>query len=212
MLNIYLADFKAFDVVIFDEASQITVWDAVGSIARGRQTIIAGDPKQMPPSNNFGRSSNDDDGDSESEEDMESILDEMQNAGIPQRHLTWHYRSRHESLITFSNHNYYEGRLITFPSPSTSDRAVSLERVDGIYALGQGRTNLIEAQAVVAKIIGKLIDPEFTSKGLTLGVVTFNAEQQNLIENLLDKERRADPRVEAHFSEDRLEPVFVEKP
>ncbi len=203
------ADFKAFDVVIFDEASQITVWDAVGSIARAKQTVIAGDPRQMPPSNTFGRSENMDDGASDDEKDLESILDEMLSAGIPEHYLKWHYRSRHESLITFSNHKYYEGKLITFPSPSTEDKAVSLVKVHGIYALGQGRTNIIEARAVVERIVGKLLNPDFNKKDLSIGVVTFNTEQQQLIENLLDKERKANPRIESHFSDDKLEPVFV---
>lgn len=203
------ADFKAFDVVIFDEASQITVWDAVGSIARAKQTIIAGDPKQMPPSNNFGRGDSIDDSISEDEKDLDSILDEMLSAGIPQRYLNWHYRSRNESLITFSNHQYYDGKLITFPSPSTEDKAVSLVRVNGIYALGQGRTNIIEARAVVVRVVEKLLDPDFNERGLSIGVVTFNTEQQQLILNLLDKERKSNPLIDGHFSEDCLEPVFV---
>lgn len=203
------ADFKAFDVVIFDEASQITVWDAVGSIARAKQTIIAGDPKQMPPSNNFGRGDSVDDSINDDEKDLDSILDEMLSAGIPQRSLNWHYRSRDESLITFSNHQYYEGKLITFPSPSTDDKAVSLVRVNGIYAMGQGRTNIIEARAVVARVVEKLLDPDFNKRGLSIGVVTFNTEQQQLILNLLDKERKDNTLIDEHFSEDRLEPVFV---
>jgi Protein of unknown function (DUF4011)/REase_MTES_1575/AAA domain/Protein of unknown function (DUF3320) len=203
------ADFKAFDVVIFDEASQITVWDAIGSIARAKQTVIAGDPKQMPPSNGFGRGESDTDSDNDDEKDLESILDEMLSAGIPQRYLNWHYRSRHESLITFSNHQYYEGNLITFPSPSTEDKAVSLVRVNGVYALGNGRTNIIEARAVVAKVVEKLLDSDFNNRGLSIGVVTFNTEQQQLILNLLDKERKTNNLIEKHFSDENLEPVFV---
>jgi len=202
------ADFQAFDVVIFDEASQITVWDAVGSIARARQTIIAGDPKQMPPSNNFGRNQIDDDL-GEEEGDLESILDEMIAAGIPKRSLNWHYRSKNESLITFSNHNYYKGQLITFPSPATEDKAVSLVRVDGIYASGQGRTNLIEARAVVEKVKEKLLDADFNYRNLSLGIVTFNADQQHLIQDLLDKERQNNSLIEKHFSDEKSEAVFV---
>ncbi len=90
-----------FDVVIFDEASQITTWDAVGAIARGRQTIIVGDPKQLPPTNFFGSNEEEDDV-ADYEKDMESILDEAKASGIPVRDLRWHYRSRSESLIAFS--------------------------------------------------------------------------------------------------------------
>src|SRR5690606_16613581 len=105
-----------FDVAIFDEASQITTWDAVGAIARARQTIIVGDPKQLPPTNFFGRSDDDEDV-ADYEKDLESILDEAKASGIPVRDLKWHYRSRSESLIAFSNRQYYDNHLITFPSP-----------------------------------------------------------------------------------------------
>ena len=202
------ADQKAFDVVIFDEASQITVWDAIGSIARAGQTIVAGDPKQLPPTNFFGRS---DDGldDDLDEGDLESILDEMLGAGIPTRHLAWHYRSKNESLITFSNHNYYGGNLITFPSPTLEDKAVRLVRVNGVYQKGGGRTNREEANAIVAEIVRRLKNDIFNEEKRTIGVVTFNAEQQRLIENLLDEERRHHPDIEPHFSDDLIEPVFV---
>jgi len=120
-----------FDVVIFDEASQITTWDAIGAIARGRQTIIVGDPKQLPPTNFFGRVENDEDNESleDHERDLESILDEANASGLPLRKLTWHYRSQHESLIYFSNWNYYGNQLITFPSSDTEDQAVSLKHL-----------------------------------------------------------------------------------
>jgi hypothetical protein len=103
------ADASLFDLVIFDEASQITPWDAIGAIARARQVIVAGDPKQMPPTNFFARAAGDADEDEDGEvEDQESVLQECLSAGIPQHRLTWHYRSRHESLIAFSNHRYYD--------------------------------------------------------------------------------------------------------
>ena len=102
------ADQAAFDVVIFDEASQITTWDAIGAIARARQTIIVGDPKQLPPTNFFGRADDDDDEDlPEVERDLPSILDEVHAAGVRPYELKWHYRSRDEALIAFSNHFYY---------------------------------------------------------------------------------------------------------
>ncbi|TGR35758.1 AAA domain-containing protein, partial [Mesorhizobium sp. M8A.F.Ca.ET.198.01.1.1] len=91
----------------FDEASQITTWDAVGAIARAHQTIIVGDPKQLPPTNFFGRNEEDEEV-VEHEKDLESIIDEAKAAGIPVRDLRWHYRSRNESLIAFSNHHYYQ--------------------------------------------------------------------------------------------------------
>ena len=198
-----------FDIVIFDEASQIPVWDAIGAMARGRQVVMVGDPKQLPPTNFFGRAENADDDAHNEEGDLESILDECLGASLPTRNLSWHYRSRHESLIAFSNHRYYDGKLVTFPSPATKDQAVSFHWMQGRYEKGGARTNQIEAKALVADLVGRLRSPGFQSSGLTVGVVTFNAEQQGLIEDLLDAERRKDPGLEPYFSEEKLEPVFV---
>src|SRR5690606_32927932 len=123
-----------FDVVNFDEASQIPVWDAIGAIARGRQTVSVGDSKQMPPTTFFERAEQDDEYAEDVEEDLESILDECRAARLPTVPLKWHYRSRHESLIAFSNHWYYNDSLITFPSPVTEDTAVRFHFVpDGVY-------------------------------------------------------------------------------
>ncbi|WPB57380.1 DUF3320 domain-containing protein [Xylophilus sp. GOD-11R] len=202
------ADANAFDVVVFDEASQIPVWDAIGAIARGKQVVMVGDPKQLPPTSFFDRAeaTNEDD---ELEGDLESILDECMGANLPTMNLSWHYRSRHESLIAFSNHRYYGGSLVTFPSPVTEDRAVSFHYVDGTYEKGGARTNKPEAMAVVGDIVRKLKEPGFRASGLTIGVVTFNSEQQSLIEDLLDEARRKDPSIEPHFAESALEPLFV---
>lgn len=208
------ADQAPFDVVIFDEASQITTWDAIGSIARGRQTIIVGDPRQLPPTNFFGRS---DDGDDAPEieiyeRDLESILDEAKASGLPVMQLNWHYRSRHESLIAFSNWHYYQNRLITFPAPVTSDRAVWLRHLpSGIYDRGKSRTNRAEADAIVHDACERMVEwldlPEDDRP--TLGVITFNSQQQSLIENLFDEARRDNPELEWFFSEERIEPVIV---
>lgn len=203
------ADASSFDIVIFDEASQIPVWDAVGAMARGKQVVMVGDPKQLPPTNFFDRAEASD-GDSEDVEgDLESILDECLGASLPTRNLSWHYRSRHESLIAFSNHRYYGGGLVTFPSPVTEDRAVSFHFVGGQYEKGGARINQPEARALVADLVARLKSPGFRQSGLTIGVVTFNSEQQGLIEDLLDAERRKDPNLESFFSEVELEPVFV---
>jgi very-short-patch-repair endonuclease len=208
-----------FDVVIFDEASQITTWDAVGAIARARQTIIVGDPKQLPPTNFFGRNDGDGDGDGQGglpDKDLESILDEVAAAGIPTRDLRWHYRSRHESLIAFSNQHYYGNRLITFPSAVVDDRAVKLRHVpEGVYDRGKSRTNAVEARAVVteavARMKGWLALP--ADKRPSLGVITFNVQQQKLIQDLLDEARRDAPEIEWFFDDDgeaaTAEPVMV---
>jgi len=203
------ADASNFDLVVFDEASQIPVWDAIGAMARGKQVVMVGDPKQLPPTNFFDRADSSD-GDAEDVEgDLESILDECLGASLPTRNLSWHYRSRHESLIAFSNHRYYAGGLVTFPSPVTEDRAVSFHLVKGRYEKGGARINQPEAQALVADLVRRLKSPGFRDSGLTIGVVTFNSEQQGLIEDLLDEERRKDPGLEPYFSEVELEPVFV---
>ncbi|ADH84743.1 DUF3320 domain-containing protein [Desulfurivibrio alkaliphilus] len=204
------ADQALFDVVIFDEASQITTWDAVGSLARGRQAIVAGDPKQMPPTNFFARADDDPDGEVATGGDLESILDEMLGAGIPQRTLNLHYRSRKESLIAFSNSRYYGNELVTFPAPIHPDRGVRLIKSDGFYARGKARHNEGEAKAIVAEILRILTHENEAVRRQSIGVVTFNTEQQSLIENLLDQARAKNPRIEWAFSMDSThEPVFV---
>ena len=202
---------QMFDLVVFDEASQITVPDAIGAIARGRNAIVVGDPKQMPPTNFFNKSANSGDGGADGadgdSEDLESILDEALAASVKHHRLTGHYRSRHESLIAFSNHRYYAGELVTYPSCETRQSAVSFHKVDGLYMKGKARTNPPEAKTVVAEIVRRLRDPELSK--LSIGVVAMNSEQQRLIENLLDDERRADPSLEAYFGDTADEPVFV---
>ena len=197
-----------FDVVVFDEASQIPVWDAVGAIARGKQLVCVGDPKQLPPTNFFNKVDDSDEAVMDDEvQDMESILDECLSIGLPKLGLDWHYRSRHESLIAFSNVTYYENRLITFPSPVTEDRAVRLEVVNGVYDRGGSRTNRAEAEAIVAAIERHYLDPAMRRQ--SIGVVTFNQAQQALIENLLDARRRASPKLDQAIAQSSVEPLFV---
>ncbi|MEM8597563.1 MAG: AAA domain-containing protein [Pseudomonadota bacterium] len=125
--------------------------------------------------------------------------------------MNWHYRSRDEALIAFSNHHYYGNRLVTFPSPQTESEALHHHRIDGTYARGAGRHNEAEAKAVVALAVRRLtaaLDEEETARP-TLGVITFNVQQQELILDLLDAERRRDPRLEWFFEDAREEPVIV---
>tara|TARA_R110002072_G_scaffold243682_1_gene402797 strand:+ start:141626 stop:147715 length:6090 start_codon:yes stop_codon:yes gene_type:complete len=190
-------DTQRFDLVVFDEASQIPMWDAVGAIGRGDSLIVVGDSKQLPPTNFFQRAAEGDDGDAGPiPEDLESVLDECGAAGLPRMHLDWHYRSRHESLIAFSNHHYYQNRLLTFPAPrAASDGAgVRCVRVDGIYDRAGSQQNRIEAEALVATVVKRLRNP--SQACLSMGIVTFSRAQQSLIEDLLDAERRADPSLE----------------
>ncbi|MBB3713507.1 very-short-patch-repair endonuclease [Limimaricola variabilis] len=201
----------AFDVVIFDEASQITTWDAIGAIARGRQAIVVGDPKQLPPTNFFGRAEEEDEEEDVALKDMPSILDEVAASGVPVRRLDWHYRSRDEALIAFSNHFYYDGGLVTFPSPGGAGDALRLHRVDGRYGRGRGRSNAEEARAVTAmlraRLAAELERPEAARR--SFGVITFNGDQQALILDHLDALRRDAPELEWFFDEAREEPVIV---
>lgn len=198
-----------FDLVVFDEASQIPVWDAVGVIARGKQLVVVGDSKQLPPTSFFAKSSDGGDGDGADGgqvEDLESILDECLGAGMNHLSLKWHYRSKHESLIAFSNVQYYGSELVTFPSPVTSDVAVKFQPVAGVYDRGGSRTNNAEALAVV-----DAIEKHFTGGRTTssVGVVTFNQTQKDLIDTLLDARRRKNGALDRALAEVEHEPIFV---
>ncbi|MEZ0384001.1 DUF3320 domain-containing protein [Mycobacterium sp. pW045] len=180
-----------FDVVVFDEASQVRVADAVGAMGRSASVVVVGDSKQMPPTS-FAEVGTSDDEDYAPDlvVDEESILTECVQSQVPRQWLSWHYRSQDEALIAFSNQNYYEGRLASFPAPragSDSGHGVSLVRVDGVFERsGKGktlRTNRVEAERIVADIRQRFaLSP---SVAPSLGVVTFNAQQRDFIENLL---------------------------
>ncbi len=192
-----------FDLVIFDEASQMTTAEAIGSIARAKTAIVVGDPRQLPPTSFF-HSSYVDEENLESE-DLESILDDCLALGMPERHLLWHYRSKHESLIAFSNSMYYDNKLCTFPSPDALESKVSLRLVDGVYDRGFTKRNAKEAEELVKEVIRRLSDPVLSKS--SMGVVTFSSAQQNYIERLLTKEILSKKLDAAAY--DREEPVFV---
>jgi hypothetical protein len=193
-----------FDMVIFDEASQMPTSEAVGAIARGRSLIVVGDPKQMPPTNFFNVNQVD-----ESEaviDDLDSVLDDAIALDFPSRHLRWHYRSRHESLIAFSNSQYYDGRLITFPSVDDRNTKVTFIPVQGVYDYGRSRSNSAEAQAIVAEVMRRLGDKEL--RKFSMGIVAFSISQQNMIEDLLLDAFAANPELEA-YATDCEEPLFI---
>ncbi len=176
-----------FDVVIFDEASQIPTSEAIPSIARAKSVIIAGDEQQMPPTSFFTSTIGSNEGDSFSslDEDLESLLDDAIVLGLPRKRLLWHYRSRHEALISFSNNKFYENSLLTFPSPKNDIYAISYKEVKGTYERGRG-VNRQEAKEVVNEVIYRLKDKELRTH--SIGIITFNEAQQNVIEDLLEKE------------------------
>jgi very-short-patch-repair endonuclease len=198
---------QKFDLIIFDEASQIPTWDAAGVMARGKQIIIAGDPKQLPPTNFFQRQANSDEEPEDIEyQDLESVLDDFLTASVREVYLKWHYRSRNENLIAFSNHHYYDNRLLTFPSADRG-KGVSLRHVGGVYDRAKSRTNPVEARAVVAEIMERLSDPMRSHQ--SIGVVTFNQAQQVLIEDLLDAARKGRHDLDRHFDADNPNAVMV---
>src|SRR4051794_8220875 len=192
-----------FDLLVFDEASQIRVADAVGALGRANAAVVVGDSRQMPPTSFAEPSSVSDDAGDLAEtavEDEESILSECIQARVPRQWLSWHYRSQDESLIAFSNAQYYGNRLSSFPAPThgrpssePDGRGVSLVRVPGTFhRSGAGRllrTNPIEAKAIVAEIRRRFdLVPKYGEGSdvvPSIGVVTFNAQQRAYIESLL---------------------------
>lgn len=193
-----------FDLVIFDEASQLPTCKAVGALARGEEAIIVGDPKQMPPTSFF--ASNTFDEDNAESEDLESILEDCLALNMPESHLLWHYRSRHESLISFSNEQFYDNKLYTFPSVNDRESKVTLEKVDGIFERGKNRCNRKEAECIVEEIKRRAKDEELSK--YSVGIVTFNISQQNLIDDMLSDACNEDPELEAWIYND-AEPLFV---
>lgn len=197
-------DGNKFDLVIFDEASQMSTSDAVGAIARGKSLIVVGDPRQMPPTSFF--SSTNVFEEEASIDDMESILEDCRTLDIPALQLSWHYRSRHESLIAFSNNEYYDGSLITFPSVDDRCTKVHHVPVKGTYDKGGRRQNKSEAEAIMKEIRRRLSDSELCRQ--SIGVIAFSVTQQGLIEDMLqdmlDKEKQLREVAEAMH-----EPIFV---
>jgi preprotein translocase subunit Sec61beta len=210
----YLPAASAFDLVIFDEASQIETHDAIGAIARGNQAIIVGDSKQLPPTRFFSRSIDTDETREHDDDvvDLESILDEAKARNLPELTLGWHYRSRHDALIEFSNKRYYEDRLQVFPSARSSveDLGIAWHPVpEGMFyssaSRANTRTNPEEAKALVAHLTSSLMRYEPAAR--TFGVVTFSLSQKELINELLEREREAHPEIERHWA--GTEPMFV---
>ncbi|ALN14788.1 DUF4011 domain-containing protein [Acidipropionibacterium acidipropionici] len=200
------ADRRDFDLVVFDEASQITVASAVGAMGRGRSVVVCGDSHQMPPTS-FAQLVRDDEFADEELADEESILGECVAAQVPRHWLSWHYRSRVESLIAFSNQHYYDGKLSSLPSPLPDGRdagpggfGILMHRVDGTFhhSYHRGvprrlvRTNPEEADAIVADIRDRF---DASDVAPSVGVVTFNAQQRDLIETRLRD--LDDPRITA---------------
>ena len=202
--------FFKFDVVIFDEASQVFPEDAVGAIMRGKQIVVVGDNKQLPPTSFFKVSETEAELEDHEEdlESLESILDECMTAGLPQKSLLWHYRSKHESLIAFSNYHFYKNRLNTFPSSifDGQDSGIDFCYVEnGVYDRSKSRKNKIEAMKVAEMVLKHAQN----KPNVSLGVVAFSEAQQTAILDQLEVLRRENPSLEEFFREDKPEEFFV---
>ena len=201
-----------FDLVLFDEASQIVPEDAIGSIYRGKTLVVAGDNKQLPPTSFFQKSLMDNlEWDQVNDEDFEvfdSILDECLGIGLPVKTLRWHYRSKHEDLIAFSNHQFYDDSLITFPAAKAQHESLGVKLVyvsDGVYDRGGNRDNPVEAEKIASLVFEHFTD--YPKK--TLGVVTFSIAQMKAIDEAIDRRLKEQPEFDKFFKEDRLEGFFV---
>lgn len=203
----------AFDLVIFDEASQLPPQEAIPSILRGSQAIVAGDNKQLPPTSFFSSAlfaeESEEDDEAEDSRPLESLLDECEAARglFHPAHLRWHYRSRDERLISFSNRTFYDGSLVTFPSPgSPPDRGVQLRYVDGgIWDRGKSRTNRREARVVAEVVIHHLQEHPKRS----MGVVALNVTQKEAIEDALEEALAERPDLRPFLTQQGSEPFFV---
>ena len=196
-----------FDLIVFDEASQVRPEEAIGAIARGQQAIVVGDSRQLPPTSFFEKT-----GDSEDPEEetvtgvAESIL-EVFEARFPSAMLQWHYRSQDPQLIAFSNERFYDGDLVLFPTPKERDDSYGVKFhyvEDGIFS---GSVNEAEVEAVANAVAAHLRH----STTLSLGVVAMNVAQRDAIENRIDVLLQDDPLLldAAENSATRQEPFFV---
>ena len=203
-VSTYLTEDNEFDCVIFDEASQIFAEDAFGAIYRGKQCIIIGDSKQMPPSNFFSATTEDDDEDNYEATD-ESILD-MGTSYLPTTSLKWHYRSRSEELISFSNKEFYESTLITIPEAKKHEKGFGIDFVfvkDGIYS-AKTRTNVKEAE-----LIADMVIEHYQKSDKSLGVVAFSKVQAELIEDMVEDKMARYPELHKFLTDEVREPFFV---
>ncbi|WP_220719123.1 DUF4011 domain-containing anti-phage protein Hhe [Agarivorans litoreus] len=196
-----------FDLVVMDEASQIRPEDALGAIARGNSIVVVGDPKQLPPTSFFQKAvDNEDDEDIVALEAAESILE----TAIPMftnRRLRWHYRSRHESLISFSNHKFYDSNLVLFPSPYSESDEFGIRFTKVSKGRFEGRRNVAEAKAVAAAAAKQM----HTSPEESLGIVAMNSEQSDEIERQLELLIKENPEYQLAYERNlnSADPLFV---
>ncbi|MFG2845705.1 DUF3320 domain-containing protein [Kitasatospora sp. NPDC048296] len=205
----YLPADYHFDVVIFDEASQVRPGDAINCIYRGDSLVVAGDAKQLPPTSFFDSSVEEesDEYDEDVPDSFESLLDACKAGAMRELPLRWHYRSRHEDLITFSNRSFYQNSMVTFPGAVEAGNDVGVEFFDaqGRYDRGGRRDNRTEAEFVAQRVIHHFD----TRPGRTLGVVALSQAQAAAIDEAVQQARLRRPDLNGHFTEDRLDGFFV---
>ena len=198
-----------FDLVIFDEASQIRPVDAYGAILRSRQAVIVGDRQQLPPSQFFEIENHSDSEDDDSPAQFESILGLAASRGCPSTMLTWHYRSRFESMIAVSNSEFYDGRLKAFPVPLVGTDGGGLQHHlvrDSVYEPGEGRRfNAGEARRITGELLSHIRDNPL----LSVGIAAFSSSQRDRILQELDRLRDEYPEVERFDAFHSTEPIFV---
>jgi hypothetical protein len=186
----------SFDLVIMDEASQLRLEDALGVVLRGKQVVVVGDPKQLPPTSFFDRQINIDTDDKTIADNAESILDVAQNC-FPNSHLRWHYRSEDERLIAFSNAQFYGGELVVFPTPvqNGNDTGVFHHYIENSFSQKGRKGGVVNRQEAtnVAEAVRKHLK---RYSNFSLGVATFNANQSELIQDELDRLCREDKWLE----------------
>ena len=202
----------AFDLVVFDEASQVRPVDAFGALLRGAQAVVVGDSRQLPPTSFFDALTSERpelEGDEEVDTGAyESILDLFGSANAPSRMLRWHYRSRHQSLIAVSNREFYNDKLVVFPNPEGVESELGLRfhyLPSSSYERGGARVNRDEARAVATAVMRHALE----TPDLTLGVAAFSTPQTQAVVDELELLRRADPAAEPFFAAHPTEPFFV---
>ncbi|EWS99616.1 DNA helicase [Intrasporangium oryzae NRRL B-24470] len=198
-----------FDVVIFDEASQVQPAQAISAISRARQVVVAGDERQLPPTNFFTVVSDDESAPSDETltEGFESILDVL-TAALPTRRLTWHYRSRDERLIAFANETMYNGALTTFPGTSL-ESAVTFEPVEGVAVVQPGADAIETTDTEVTRVVELVLEHARTRPHESLGVIALGIKHAERLDEAVRAALRIAPDVADFFAEDREERFFV---
>lgn len=202
-----------FDLVIFDEASQVRPVEAFGALLRAKQIVVVGDSKQLPPTSFFDAlaSKYDDLNDEDYDiSNMESILSLLLAKNIPQRTLNWHYRSHHQSLIMLSNNEFYQQSLKVFPSVNDRDLSQGLifnYLPKTCYSRGSTRTNRLEAREVIKAVM----EHAKNSPHLSLGVASFSLAQQEELYKEFESQMKkiTDPDIKNYFLSHKEEPFFI---